>query len=269
MFRNCILNDCYRPHTLEELQELVAEGLMKAEVAAQLDPGKCYGIWWFNRHRYTRKMVVQVGPDGRREYKKRQQYAPRPREEWVAVPVPDAGVPRELVDAARDIIKSNHRPSSAGHRIWELSGGILRCGGCGRKMTSTRHRRTPLSDYRNYYRCRGRRDKGKDTCSQAKGVRAEVAEGMIWGFVSSLLKDPEQLRADLDAMIRLERDTALDEPEHEAKAWLNKLAELENKRSRFQDMAAEGLITFYELREKLIALEENRETARREVGSPR
>jgi hypothetical protein len=132
-------------------------------------------------------------------------------------------------------------------------------------MTSTRHRRTPLSDYRNYYRCRGRRDKGKDTCSQAKGVRAEVAEGMIWDFVSGLLKDPEQLRADLDAMIRLERDTALDEPEYEAKAWLNKLAELENKRSRFQDMAAEGLITFDELREKLLALEENRETARREL----
>ena len=32
-----------------------------------------------------------------------------------------------------------------------------------------------------------------------------------------------------------------------------------------QDMAAEGLITFDELREKLIALEENRETARREL----
>jgi Recombinase zinc beta ribbon domain len=132
-------------------------------------------------------------------------------------------------------------------------------------MTSTRHRRTPLSDYRNYYRCRGRRDKGKDTCSQAKGVRAEAAEGMVWDFVSGLLTDPEQLRADLDAMIRFERDTARDAPEHEAKAWLNKLAELENKRSRFQDMAAEGLITFDELREKLLALEENRETARREL----
>ena len=66
-------------------------------------------------------------------------------------------------------------------------------------------------------------------------------------------------------MIRFERDTARDAPEHEAKAWLNKLAELENKRSRFQDMAAEGLITFDELREKLLALEENRETARREL----
>ena len=90
-------------------------------------------------------------------------------------------------------------------------------------MTSTRHRRTPQSEYLNYYRCCGRRDKGKDTCSQIKGVRAEVIEEMVWRLVSDLLKNPEQLRTDLDAMIASERDIACDDPEHEAKAWLNKL----------------------------------------------
>ena len=264
-FRDCILNDCYRPHTLEEIEKLVAEGLMKPEVAARLAREKRYGIWWFNRYRYTRKMVAEVGPDGQYEYKKRQKSVPRPREEWIAVPVADAGVPRELVDAARNAIRTNHRPSSAGHRVWELSGGILRCGTCGRSMTSTRHRRTPNSGYRNYYRCHGRRDKGKGACSQTKGVRAEVAEGLVWGFVSDLLKDPEQLRTALDAMIELERDSARDNPEREAKTWLNKLAEVDRKRSNFQDMAAEGLITFDELRAKLTALEETRETARREL----
>ena len=33
--------------------------------------------------------------------------------------------------------------------------------------------------------------------------------------------------------------------------WLDKLAEADRKRSGFQDMAAEGLINFEELREKL------------------
>jgi hypothetical protein len=50
------------------------------------------------------------------------------------VPVPDPGVPREWVDAAREAIRENRRPSSAGRRFWELSGGILRCGGCGCAM---------------------------------------------------------------------------------------------------------------------------------------
>jgi site-specific DNA recombinase len=264
-FRDCILNDCYRPHTLEEIEELVAEGLMKPEVAAHLDPEKRFGIWWFNRYRSTRRMVVEAGLDGRREYKKKQKSVPRPREEWIAVPVPDAGLPRELVDAARDAIRNNSRPSSAGHRVWELSGGIFRCGTCGRSMTSTRHRRTSLSTYRNYYRCCARRDKGPDACSQAKGVRAEVVEGMVWGLVSGLLKDPEQLRSGLDAMIQFERDNARSNPEREAKAWLAKLTEVDRKRSGFQDMAAEGLITFDELRAKLTALEETREKARREL----
>jgi hypothetical protein len=52
------------------------------------------------------------------------------------VPVPDPGVPREWVDAAREVFKENRRPSSTVRRFWELSGGILRCGGCAYAMTT-------------------------------------------------------------------------------------------------------------------------------------
>ena len=34
-------------------------------------------------------------------------------------------------------------------------------------------------------------------------------ESVVWGAVSGILKDPERLRADLDAMIELERQHAL------------------------------------------------------------
>jgi len=47
--------------------------------------------------------------------------------------------------------------------------------------------------------------------------------------------------------------------------WLHKLAEADQRRASFQDMAAEGLITFDELRTKLAALEETRQLARREL----
>ena len=36
----------------------------------------------------------------------------------------------------------------------------------------------------------------------------------------------------------------LGDPQRQAKAWLKKLSEADRKRSRFQDVAAEGLITF-------------------------
>ena len=65
-----------------------------------------------------------------RQYKKRVKYTPRPREEWIAVPVPDSGVPREVVEVARASIKDNHAPSNAGRRFWELSAGLAYCGPC-------------------------------------------------------------------------------------------------------------------------------------------
>jgi len=56
------------------------------------------------------------------------------------------------------------------------------------------------------------------------------------------------------------------DPEREAAARLRSLAEADSKRARFQDMAAEGLLTFDELRAKLTELDEVREAAERELS---
>ena len=55
------------------------------------------------------------------------------------------------------------------------------------------------------------------------------------------------------------------DPEREAKSWLERISEVQRKRSSFQDMAAEGLIDFDELRAKLVALEETRKMAQQEL----
>jgi chromosome segregation ATPase len=66
-------------------------------------------------------------------------------------------------------------------------------------------------------------------------------------------------------MVELERKNVRGDPEREAKVWLDKLAEADSKRSGFQEMAAEELITFNELREKLASLEESRKVAEEEL----
>jgi hypothetical protein len=91
----------------------------------------------------------------------------------------------------------------------------------------------------------------------------------VWAFVSGLLRDPHRLREGLDGMIERERAGMHGDPAQEQKMWLEKLAEAERKRSGFQDMAAEGLITFDELRAKLAALDETRTTAERELAALR
>ncbi len=48
-------------------------------------------------------------------------------------------------------------------------------------------------------------------------------------------------------MIEIHRSALRGNPEREAKTWLDKLAEVDRKRARYQEMAAEELITLDEL----------------------
>jgi len=259
--RDCIIgDDVYRPHTFEEISALV-----RPEVASRLYPDKSYGIWWFNRRRSKATQIAVPDGSGGRRYQQRVRYALRPREEWIAVPVPASGVPREIVDAARQAIKHNRAPSNAGRRFWELSGGFVHCGLCGHVMDS-HTTANPGRPMYFYYACRTRYKKGVEACLNGKYLAAARVEALVWEGVTKLLKAPEQLRADLDAMVEQERRGALrGDPDQEAKLCAEKLAEVEHKRVRYQEMAASDLLTFDELRARLLELDETRKTAEREL----
>ena len=97
------------------------------------------------------------------------------------MPVPDSGIPRAVMDAARAAIKDERTPSNAGRRFWELSGGILWCSDCGRRMTPTpktkfhKGRRYVYS----YYRCSRNHLHGKAGCANSKNFRAEDLEQRV------------------------------------------------------------------------------------------
>jgi site-specific DNA recombinase len=125
--RHIVEDDVYKPHTYDEIRELVS-----ADVAATLDPNNRYGIWWANRHEVKTVRESTSDGNGGKQYKRRHDRRERPRGKWIAVPVPDAGIRLEHVEAARAAVKDNRRwPSKAGGREWELSGGVARCGSCG------------------------------------------------------------------------------------------------------------------------------------------
>jgi flagellar motility protein MotE (MotC chaperone) len=262
--RRCILDDVYKPHTYEEIEALLTPG-----VTAHLLKDKRYGVWWFNRTRVTRTQVAENDAANGRRYRKRAKHTTKPQEEWIAVPTPDPGIPREWVDAAREAIATNTQTSKNGGRFWELSGGMLRCASCGWAM-GTNAVKNKGSDKRNhYYRCAKHQQNPVEGCLNRKSHRADKLEPQVWELISSILTDPEQLCADLERMIELEREGMRGDPEREAKAWLEKLSELDRKRSAYQDQQAEGLITLDELRAKLSNLEETRTTAQEELEALR
>jgi site-specific DNA recombinase len=259
--KRVITDDVYRPHAFEEVKALVSP-----EVASRLDPDERYGVWWFNRRRRTEKQVSEIASDGRRRYVRRSTTIQKPREEWIAIPVPDAGIPREWVDRAREAVSDNVKFSRAGGRFWELSG-LMKCSKCGRGMLGNSPPNASRKKIYHYYRCRTRHMEGTGACSMWKNIRAGEAERAVWSFVSNLLLNPDALREGLDEMMRRELATKHVNPEEEAAVWLNRLVEADSRRANFQDMAAAGLITFDELGAKLNALEETRKTARKELAA--
>ncbi len=264
-FRTCVLDDVYKPHSYEEVAQAVSP-----EVASRLDPAKPYGLWWFNRVEMRSRQVSEATENGRR-YTKKYQTRRKPKEEWIAVPVPYSGISRELVEAAREQISDNRVPSSAGNRFWVLSGGIGRCAVCGRVLRSRKRGKNRAGRRYTYYyyRCSGYDAHGFEGCENSRFASATKLEEQVWGFVRSLLLNPEKLRSDLDRAIELERDGVRGDPKAEAKHWLDKLSEVDEERRGFLRLAARGRITDAELDEELAGLEEIRKTAERELEALR
>ena len=216
VIRNILRRDCYRPHTLDELRDLGVAG----DVLSTLDPEDVYGVHYFGKRR------VQGPARGSRTYRR------VPREQWIPVPVPNAGIPPALFEAAQESIGHNPRPAfGGGGRDHELAGGVLSCGECGRAMTTYNSGSRDRKFW--YYGCPAARTRGagslRERCTHRRMHRAEVLEREIVVLVDGeLLTDPERLAAHLDAAIERERAT-LGNPSATIEVWHNALAEADRE----------------------------------------
>lgn len=154
-------------------------------------------------------------------------------------------------------IKDNHSPSSAGRRLFDLSGGVLFCFDCGWRMVGT-STFDPKTGRRYFYcECSRYRSGDRRKCgAKIRRIRADGLEPRIWSFISALILEPDRLRKGLEALIEEEERASRGDPEREAKLWYDKLQEAEQMRSGYQDLAARGLLTYEELGEKRAALED-------------
>jgi site-specific DNA recombinase len=253
-------SDLYRAHTYEEIA-----GLVSADVLARLDERAEYGVWWFGRKSVVQYSVSEPDGNGGRRYRKATTTRIRPKEERTAVPVP-AYLPRGLVDQVRATLAASRPPERKRlARHWELRG-LLRCS-CGWKMTThTATSRGNCADY-HYYVCKQRKERRRMCDCTQKSVRATEAEQAVWGFVSGLLRDPEEIRRGMEGLIEQERTSRTRDPEHEAEVWAQKIADCDRRRSAYQDQQAAGMMTLEELGAKLRELETTRRAAEREPAA--
>src|SRR5919112_1212222 len=250
-----VLNDLYKPHTLDELLPLVS-----TEVAAKLDPDKEYGIWWYNRRNVTKSYGSEADGGAGKRYVARTSVRTRDEQEWIAVPVP-AYLPRKLVDQARLMIESRtglERKHQA--RQWELKG-VLRCS-CGQNMI-TNTSRYKDSAY-HYYRCKREAAYGRDACPQ-RTIRIERVEPLVREFVVGVLSEPHTIRRGLDALVQQELDEGQRNPEVLSEALTEKLSDNARLRRAYQDQQAAGLMTLEELASRLEDLDATRKELEAEL----
>jgi site-specific DNA recombinase len=258
VIRNILLNDVYKPHTVGELRALgIAEG-----VVTSLDVAQEYGVSWFGKRR-------TIGPArGPRTYRK------VPRSEWIGVPVPSAGVPREWIEAARDALRDNPvpgflKPSSRDH---ELNGGLAVCGGCGRNLTT--HSTTTKSGVKHwYYVCAGARPRGPRTgerrCQNGKMHPAEALEGAVASYVDGeLLTDQAELERHMDEAIAAEQRKVGGDAAW-AETLANRLAECDAEKGRLVKLYARGGLTDAEYNRHAAEIAERRHAAEQGLAEAR
>lgn len=250
--RNIIRNDRYFPFTPEEAEDAAG---------GPLDSGKSYGLWWYNVRR-TKTTKTVMTPEG--SYKKRRTYEYNPEEARVAVVLPDAGIPREVAEAAREAIKYNRRTKKTDRRHWELAGGFIYCGECGRRMTG--HNKTSNkggTSRRFYYVCSRKHHEG--TCANGYH-RAEKLEERVREAIMGLFSDQEALEEQIEERIRQERAR---DPKKEALTWTKKLEAIATRRSNYQDQQAARAMTIPELKEKLSTLDKEKRAAEHALAAAR
>lgn len=186
------------------------------------------------------------------------------------VDLSEAGLPRELVGAARERISDNTRrpPSTSTQRFWQLSGGIACCAGCGSVLSSHAVPRNN-GGHRFYYRCRQRYSNGPRDCTNTRTTRAEPLEEAVWDTVRLILSHPELVLSQYDKYVERRKAQLRGDPNREAHEIVERLERLERRRSGYLDLAADGDMSREELRLKLAETDEQREALRQALREVR
>ena len=179
----------------------------------------------------------------------------RPREEWYELAVPPL-VSDDVWEAAQQQLRRNKELAARNTHREYLLRGLVKCTGCGRRMTGYSHARY------SYYRCPVQAQKKYSTASKCvtPSVRADRLEPAVWEAVTELLKNPERLREEI-----LQRRGKDSPPrtliEEQLVLRRKRFSEIPAEQDRLVDGYGKGLIPDHRMKSRMGALEREYEEA--------
>ncbi|HEU4727444.1 MAG TPA: recombinase family protein, partial [Kofleriaceae bacterium] len=211
------------------------------------------GTMYYNRH----ESIPGNGPRGARNRNTRQRE--RPREEWIAIPVPPI-IDRDTFERVKQITRDNSQwnPRGAEPGAWLLRG-LVQCGNC-HVTCHCQRMRGRNGAFHRYYHCPNHdvlRAGSDDRRCPERNIRANDLDQYVFEQVRQALLDPQQLIAAERAVIA----GAPDENQLVAtqlKRLDATIAAKERERTRLLDAYQAGLLELDELTRRTATL-----TARR------
>src|SRR5262249_54520980 len=166
---------------------------------------------------------------------------PRPREEWIAIPVPAIIDEQTHQQAAAQLARNAALSCRNNKRNDYLLRCLLTCRTCGLAMFGVTNRARGGRPEHRYYQCHGKEGVYRDCHCPRRCVRADELEAAVWRHVKGLLDDPAALLAQFEAFAR-EADAQKTNDRAEGQKWEGRLRRLDREEQRLVDAyQAEGI----------------------------
>ena len=181
-------------------------------------------------------------------------HAPRPEEDWIAVPVP-AIVSEETFAQVQAKLDANQQGAARNTRHEYLLRALISCGAC--RLDG----RPPDRGRLRYYLCRGRTDPLRvaqgERCT-ARYIPAGQLDELVWADLCALLTDPAQVTR---ALARAQGGAWLPQELQARQATIGQaLGQLERQQQRLLDAYLAEVVTLPELDRKRQDLDHRRAT---------
>ncbi len=182
-------------------------------------------------------------------------HAPRPEEDWIAVPVPPV-VTEETFARVQAKLDANQQGAARNTRHEYLLRALVSCGACRLSCTG----RQAAKGYR-YYLCRGRTDPLRAAQGQrctARYIPAAQLDELVWAGLCALLTDPAHIAR---ALARAQGGAWLPQELQARQSAIGQaLGQLDRQQQRLLDAYLAEVITLPELTRKRQDLDRRRDT---------
>jgi site-specific DNA recombinase len=187
----------------------------------------------------------------------------RPREEWIEIPVP-ALVSEETFARAQELLQENKVRSKRRTITPSVVQGLVSCQKCGYAFSRTSTQSSARKIH--YYKCIGSdswRKLGGPVCDNARFVRQDLLDQIVWTEVIRLLEDPTLIQQELDR--RLAAARASDPTKKREQSLQRELTHVGKGIERLLSAYQEELLSIEQLRERMPALRHRQHLLRAEL----